>query len=146
MTPEKVFLARVCVEHYIATNDQAKLEVSLHVVTLLAFHRELFGYWYRNPSSCVRVGAIGISVNRVPGASGSGSPSTNNDIRGRNTPNTVSALDSLPYRARDRPPQDSLGPVASLAPPKRRRTVTRTRSSEIMPANTSLASPTHNSV
>ena len=37
MTPEKAFLARVCVEHCIATNDQAKLEVSLPVVTLLAF-------------------------------------------------------------------------------------------------------------
>jgi condensin complex subunit 3 len=37
MTPEKAFLARVCVEHCIATNDQAKLEVSLPVVTLLAY-------------------------------------------------------------------------------------------------------------
>lgn len=37
MTPEKAFLARVCVEHCIATNDQTKLEVSLPVVTHLAF-------------------------------------------------------------------------------------------------------------
>ena len=37
MTPEKAFLARVCVEHCITTNDQAKLEVSLPVVTHLAY-------------------------------------------------------------------------------------------------------------
>ncbi|KAF8548053.1 hypothetical protein OG21DRAFT_814500 [Imleria badia] len=37
LTPEKAFLARVCVEHCIATNDQAKLEVSLPVVTHLAY-------------------------------------------------------------------------------------------------------------
>ncbi|KAF8550579.1 hypothetical protein OG21DRAFT_1487659 [Imleria badia] len=39
LTPEKAYLARVCVEHYyIATNDQVKLEVSLPVVTHLAHH------------------------------------------------------------------------------------------------------------
>ncbi|KAF9234460.1 nuclear condensing complex subunit [Melanogaster broomeanus] len=37
LTPERAFLARVFVEHCIATNDQAKLEASLPVVTLLAF-------------------------------------------------------------------------------------------------------------
>ncbi|KIK98064.1 hypothetical protein PAXRUDRAFT_824294 [Paxillus rubicundulus Ve08.2h10] len=37
LTPERVFLARIFVEHCIATNDQAKLESSLPVVTHLAF-------------------------------------------------------------------------------------------------------------
>lgn len=78
-------------------------------------------------ASCSNIGtAIYVSVNNrnqgkrqihVPGASGFGSRSKNNNTRGRNTPNTVSALDSRRYRARDRPPRDSLGPVASSAPP-----------------------------
>ncbi|KAH0826785.1 hypothetical protein J3R83DRAFT_5201 [Lanmaoa asiatica] len=41
LTPEKAFLACVCVEHCIATNDQAKLEASLPVVTHLAFRIQI---------------------------------------------------------------------------------------------------------
>jgi condensin complex subunit 3 len=37
LTSEKALLARVCVEHCITTNDRAKLEVFLPVVTHLAF-------------------------------------------------------------------------------------------------------------
>ncbi|KAF9225668.1 hypothetical protein BS17DRAFT_777480 [Gyrodon lividus] len=37
LTPERAFLARIFVEHCIATNDQAKLETTLPVVTHFAF-------------------------------------------------------------------------------------------------------------
>jgi condensin complex subunit 3 len=38
LTPKKGFLACVCIEHCIATNDQAKLEVSLPVMSHLTYH------------------------------------------------------------------------------------------------------------
>jgi condensin complex subunit 3 len=63
LTPKKGFLVCVCIEHCIATNDQAKLEVSLPVMSHLAYHIQSVYNEYQGDLEAVAQGRALCTLN-----------------------------------------------------------------------------------